>query len=119
MVVNKEIVSYFIFSEIVQSESLNDYIQQKLTHMMEWLSEIDVEAVQLNGLIFINTVSGDTLSMSSLPTVDIVQVANCVTNQGDQAVGVGPLVDIILNKIHGDEFWVILEDLVVSVVNQR
>ena len=56
---------------------------------------------------------------TSLPTVDFVQVANCVTNQGDKAVGVGPLVDIILNKIHGEEFWVILDDLVVSVVNQR
>ena len=46
-------------------------------------------------------------------------MANCVTNQGDRAEGVGPLVDIILDKIHGDEFWVILDDLVVSVVNQR
>ena len=57
VVVKKEII-YFIFSEIVQSESLNDFIQQKLNDMLEWLSEIDVEAVQLNGLIFINTVSG-------------------------------------------------------------
>ena len=55
MVVKKEIF-YFIFSEIVQSESLNDFIQQKLNDMLEWISEIDVEAVQLNGLIFINTV---------------------------------------------------------------
>ena len=69
MVVNKEIF-YFIFSEIVQSESLNDFIQQKLNDMLEWLSEIDVEAVQLNGLIFINTVSG--VDRQPVSTVDIV-----------------------------------------------
>ena len=44
-------------------------------------------------------------------------MTNCLTNQDE--VAVGPLVDIILDKIHGDEFWVILDDLVVNVVNQR
>ena len=56
VVVNKEIF-HFIFSEISQSESLTNFIQQKVKDMLEWLSEIDVEAVQLNGLIFVNTVS--------------------------------------------------------------
>ena len=49
---------HHIFSEIVQSESLGTILQNKLADMLEWTSQIDVEAVQLNGLLFVNKVSG-------------------------------------------------------------
>ena len=118
VVVNKEIFHCFIFSEIVESESLKNVTQQKLADMLEWISEIDVEAVQLNGLLFVNAVSTDQPHcLTQSHTVGIVQVANCVTSQDDTAVG--PLVDIILDKIHGEEFWNILDDLVLNVINRR
>ena len=54
---DKEIFNSVIFSEIVQSGSLEKVIQQKLADMLEWISGIDVEAVQLNGLLFLNAVT--------------------------------------------------------------
>ena len=118
VVVIKAIIHCFVFSEIVESESLKNVLQQKLADMLEWISEIDVEAIQLNGLLFVNAVSTELLHCRTVcPTVVIVQVADCVTNKDDTAVG--PLVDIILDKIHGDEFWVIVEDLILNVINKR
>ena len=46
-----------ICSEIVESESLADVIQQKCNSVLDWVGDVDVEAVQLNGLLFVNAVS--------------------------------------------------------------
>ena len=42
-----------------------------------------------------------------------------MANLGDSEVNLVPLVDTILDKIHGDKFWDVLEELVVYVVNKR
>ena len=36
-----------------------------------------------------------------------------------EEIDVSPLVNDILERIHGDKFWDILEELVVNVVNKR
>ena len=103
--------------EMIQSDSLKILIQKKVNYLLDWLREVDIEKIHLNSWKFISTVSRDISrnTNNGLAT----QVTNCMANLGDSEVNLEPLVNTILERIHGDEFWDVLEELVVYVVNKR
>ena len=103
--------------EMIQSDSLKILIQKKVNYLLDWLREVDIEKIHLNSWKFISTVSRDISrnTNNGLAT----QVTNCMANLGDSQVTLEPLVNTILERIHGDEFWDVLEELVVYVVNKR
>ena len=103
--------------EMIQSDSLKILIQKKMNYLLDWLREVDIEKIHLNSWKFISTVSTDISRNTNNGLVN--QVTNCMANLGDSEVNLKPLVDTILERIHGDKFWDVLEELVVYVVNKR
>ena len=46
--------------EMIESDSLKILIQKKVNYLLEWLRDVHIEKIHLNGWIFISTVSKES-----------------------------------------------------------